>query len=407
MDVEVRTIGADRYDDVMRMLSHAFGQDVRPHEVERERPLWEPERALGAFHGADLVGAAASATRDITVPGATVPLAAVIAVGVLPTHRRRGILTALMRRQLDDLREGREAVAALWASEAAIYQRFGYGVGTLTAHFEIDRRHAGLLHWAQGPGAVRLVDREAALAAFAPIYDRVRQTRPGMLDRPPEWWTYLLADPEQEREGFSAFFHALYESPAGADGYAVYRIKQAWSSQGADHVLEIEELMAATDHAYAALWRYCLDIDLVSRIEGWKRPVDEPLPYMLADPRRLKFTVRDGIWVRLVDVPRALETRRYAAPGRIAVQVRDPFCPWNEGTYELDGGPDGASCTPAPGADADLIMDAADLGAAYLGGVGLSTLARAGRVFEAKVGAAARADAMFRWDPAPWSPHVF
>ena len=406
MDIEIGPLGADRFDEAIGVLSTAFGHEPRPWEVEHERPLWEADRSLGAFDGGDLVGVASAQTREVTVPGATVPLAAVVGVGVLPTHRRRGVLTALMRRQLEDIRAREEAVAALWASEGAIYQRYGYGLGTLTVHFRIDRRHVSFLRDPRSRGAVRLVDPETAAGAFPPIYDRVREGRPGMLDRPEGWWRYLLSDPEQEREGFGAYFHAVYESPEGHDGYARYRLKPQWSAQGADHLLEIEELMAATPEAYEALWRYCLDIDLVGRIEGWKRPVDEPLPFMLAEPRRLVLEVRDGIWVRLVDLPRALAGRRYAAPGAVTVDVRDGFCPWNEGTYLLEGGPEEAACTPTD-ADAELVVDAADLGAAFLGGVSLATLLRAGRVQEARPGAVARADAMLRWDPAPWSPHVF
>jgi predicted acetyltransferase len=379
---------------------------VRDWEVRWEQPVFADARTLGAFEGDGLVGAAASLPREISVPGGTQPVAAITGVGVLPTHRRRGILTALMRRQLDDIRAGGDALAALWASEGSIYQRFGYGLGTMTSHFAIDRRHARFARPSTVRGAVRLVDRGDAPGAFGPIYDRVRAERPGMLDRPPAWWDYLLADPEQDREGFSAYFHALYESPEGPDGYAIYRIKQGWSSQGADHTMEVEELMAGTPEAYEALWRYCLDIDLVGRIEGWKRPVDEPLPFMLSEPRRLQVTVRDGLWVRPVDVPRALEARRYSASGATTVAVRDPFCPWNDGTYRLEAGPDGASCTRTD-AEPEIVADAADLGAALLGGVALATLVRAGRVQEAVSGTVARADAMLRWDPAPWSPHVF
>lgn len=406
MDIEIRPLAEELFDDAMRVLSTSFGHEPRPWEVEHERPLWEADRSLGAFDGDDLVGVASAQGRDLTVPGTSLPVAAVVGVGVLPTHRRRGILTALMRRQLDDVRARGEAVAALWASEGAIYQRYGYGIGTLTTNFRIDRRHVSFLRDPQPTGRVRLVDRRAADELFPAVYDRVRAERPGMIDRTPAWWRYLLADPEQEREGFGAYFHAVHDSPDGTDGYAWYRIKPQWSARGADHVLEIEELMAATPEAYESLWRYCLDIDLVGRIEGWKRPVDEPLPFMLAEPRRLALEVRDGVWVRLVDVRQALGGRRYAAPGTLTVEVRDAFCPWNDGTYHLEGGPRGATCTPTEAA-AELVLEAADLGAAFLGGVSLATLVRAGRVQEVAAGAVARADAMLRWDPAPWSPHIF
>jgi predicted acetyltransferase len=186
----------------------------------------------------------------------------------------------------------------------------------------------------------------------------------------------------------------------------VYRTKGDWSQGFANGTAEIVEMLAANTDAYAALWRYVFDLDLMGRTTAWLRPVDEPLVHMLADPRRLRFRIEDGLWVRLVDVPTALAGRRYAAEQRIVLDVEDSFCPWNEARFALEGGPDGAECRPSD-ADADLMLTAADLAAVYLGGVRFDALRQAGRVVENVPGAVRKADAMFTWDPAPWCPDMF
>jgi predicted acetyltransferase len=407
MDIDIRELDADRFDQLSRMLAVAFGEEITGEQVERERFLFQPGRSLGAFDDESLVGGAISARQEISVPGGAVPVAAVTGVGVVPSHRRRGVMTALMRRQLDDIHQRTaEPVAALWASEGAIYQRFGYGLATLSAGFRIDRARAGLVDAPSAQGTIRLVERDEALRRDPSIYDRIRTQRPGMLDRTGDWWRYLFSDPKEERHGWTPYFHAVHHGSDGDDGYLVYRVKERIRSGAFENEVEVIELMAASDRAYDALWRFVLDLDLTGTIRGERRPPDEPLLHMLAEPRRLSFRLADGIWVRLVDVRRALEERRYAAEGRMVLEVRDQACPWNEGRYELVAGPDRAACEPTA-AQPDLVLGARDLGAAYLGGTSFATLARAGRLVEATDGSAARADAMFRWQPAPWSPHVF
>ena len=210
-----------------------------------------------------------------------------------------------------------------------------------------------------------------------------------------------------KRDGASALFFVIHESEAGQpDGYVEYRVKHDWSSGDPSGTLTVRELMAESVEAYRALWRYCLDVDLMTRIEAWPRPAEEPLFHLLADPRQLRRRVFDGLWLRLVDVPASLAGRRYAAQGGVVLEVRDAFCPWNEGRYELEGGPDGAQCRPTD-REPDLLVEAGDLGACYLGGTRLQTLARAGRIHEERPGAVARAEAMFGWDPLPWCSAVF
>lgn len=407
MDLDIRPVGPERFDDVARVDLYAFGETGSKEDLELHRAVFEPERSLAVFDGDDIVGTAGIYSFQLTVPGAFLPTAGVTGVAVLPTHRRRGLLRALMRRQLDEVHDRGEPLAALWASEGGIYQRFGYGLGAFSTSFDIRREWTAFVSSEEVGGRVRLVERGPAMAAFPGVYERVRSERSGFLDRKEARLELRFADQESERDGATPFFYGLYESPTGhVDGYVVYRVKSAWNDFMPGAEVLVEELMAATPEAYAALWRYCFGIDLVGRIRAWHRAVDEPLLVMLAEPRRLRFAVRDGLWLRVVDVPSALEGRRYAAEGRVVLGVRDQFCPWNEGRFELEAGPEGGRCGASLGRP-DIELDVAALAAAYLGGTSFRTLARAGRAEEATPGALRRADSMFATDPAPWCPEVF
>jgi predicted acetyltransferase len=408
VDIEVRPIEPREFDEVMRVASLAFGHESIEEEVRFERLVFEPERSLAAFDGQAMVGETMVASFHLTVPGGVLPTAGVTSVAVSPTHRRRGVMTALTRRQLDDVRERGEPLAALYASESAIYGRFGYGLASFKAEIGIERAHTAFAGPEHEPRSIRVISKEEALAAYPAVFETVRPHRPGFHDRNEAWWQYNFQDPERghHRQGFNSYIYALCDGPEGPDGYVVYRTKNDWDGGHPNGILEVVEQIAANTDAYAALWRYCFDVDLMARTSAWMRPIDEPLMHMLADPRRLRFTVQDGLWVRLVDVPGALAGRRYLAEGKLVLEVKDPFCSWNEGRYELVGGPDGAECSSSD-AEPDLVLSAADLAALYLGGVRFDTLRQAGRVLENVAGAVRRADAMFTWDPPPWCPDMF
>jgi predicted acetyltransferase len=407
MDVEIRPVTAEEFDTWARAVERAFGTQVREDELDVHRRTFEPELSLAAFEGNDIVATAGAFSLVLTVPGGRLPMPGVTAVGVAPTHRRRGLLTMLMRRELDDFRDSGNAIAGLWASESSIYGRFGYGLAAYSADLRIERDRAAFARPHQPWGRMALVERDEALEVFPDVYERFATGQPGMWMRSKTWWETVTADLERWRDGASALFYLLHRSPQGTpDGYAMYRIKHDWNEGVPENVLKVRELVAETPGAYADLWRYCFDHDLIKLIEAWPRPADEPLLHMVAEPRRLRLKMADGLWLRLVDVPQALEGRRYSSADQVVLEVRDTFCPWNEGRYELEGGPDGAECRPTERAP-DLIVDAADLGATYLGGVRFRTLSRAGRAHEAKPGALARADAMFAWDPLPYCSTVF
>ena len=407
MDIEIRAATDEEWPQFARAVERAFGDHPSPESLDAWRMVHEPPRSLAAFDGAEIVGTAGAFTMSLTVPGGELPMAGVTAVGVAATHRRRGILTTMMRRQLDDVREMGEPLAGLWASEGPIYQRFGYGLAAFACSIKVDRNRTQFLRPAEQSGRLRLVEKDEALKVLPGLYERVRTGQPGMLGRTQTWWEHLLIDLKDWRDGASALFFVLHETPEGPDGYAQYRVKHhPWSESGGVTVLRVRELMAANPTSYAALWRYCFDVDLIGRIDAWPRPIDEPLLYMLADPRRLNFELGDGLWLRLVDVPGSLAQRTYAKAGTLVLEVRDTFCPWNEGRYVLEGGPDGATCSSTD-REPDLVVNAADLGATFLGGGSFPVLQRAGRVVEATPGAMHRADRMFAWDPKPWCPQVF
>jgi predicted acetyltransferase len=342
--------------------------------------------------------------------GATVPTAGVTWITVSPTHRRRGVLTAIMRRQLDEVRAaGREPVAALWAAEGAIYGRFGYAPATRRGGWTGQTARLRLRPDVDcGTGTVQLVEAEAFLAAAAPLHDRLRRWVPGNMARDERWWTrWLLDRPEDRRDG-PPQQHALHvEADGTVTGYALYRLKGGWTHNGgSEAVLTVVEVRADTPAAYAALWRFLFSHDLVRTIEAPDASADEPVQHLLADPRAWLARPADALWVRLVDVGEALSARRYPARIDLVFEVRDRFCDWNDGRWHVWGHPAGAFCDRTD-RDPDLVIDIEALSAAYLGGVSLAALQAAGRVTEISPGAVTAASTAFAWPVEPWCPDHF
>jgi predicted acetyltransferase len=391
-------------------LLRAFGG---AEESEQERALWrelsEYERFLGVWDGDAVVGTAGAFSFRMTVPGgAPVPAAGVTAVGVAATHRRRGVLTAMMRRQLDDVRRRGEPLAVLTASEPAIYGRFGYGAASFQLAAEIDTARV-TLSVPDGTDDVRLRYAEPAevLSACEAVYARLVPTRPGMLARHRPGWERLgLLDPESERDGASALQCVLAERDGEVVGFARFRVKLGWGAAGHDGTVTLQELYGLDPAAQAALWRFLYDIDLTSTLVVRGRPVDEAWQYQVSDIRRCLLRMRDQYYVRLVNVGAALAARTYRAPVDVVLEVSDAFCPWNEGRWRLSGDAKGASCERTRDA-ADLALSVRELGAVYLGGVPMAALAAAGRVRELRDGALAEASLAFGSEAAPWLPHGF
>jgi predicted acetyltransferase len=410
MPWEIRPITPDELPAFIHVDGAAYSSPQTDEDIEAARGSFEFDRSLVATENERFIGAAGAISFDLTLPGyTTTPVAGVTWVAVLPTHRRRGVLTALMRRQLQDVRARGEALAVLTASESAIYRRFGYGAATSVIYTEIERAHSAFLSPVPDTGRYRLVEQEEAISEILPpLYDDVRRARVGELSRTPARWRSQYRTPNAPYNGFGPRFYAVYESDAGrVEGAVIYRAKLEWTNGVADGTLQVSELIARTPEAYMSLWRYCLDVDLVARVRGMHRPVDEPLRWMLADSRRQRVThLADNLWVRLLDIPTALSARRYAGSERLTFEVSDLFFPELAGRYTLEGSPESAACARSDHA-VDLALDVAALGATYLGGVSFSMLAQAGVVREEKPGALARADAMFATFPAPFCSTPF
>jgi predicted acetyltransferase len=406
MAVKIRALKEDEQDEFDHIGDAAFAEEWDPELLEIEREMIPAARMVVADDDGRLVGGGGCFEFEMSVPGGAVATAGVTWIAVLPTHRRRGILTGMMSHIHELAHEKGEPLAALWAAESVIYPRFGYGLAAPDQDFEIARDKALWARREEPAGALRLVDGRHAQAAFAPVYDREVARRPGMTPRDERWWKVRLYDGKERRRGASQLFHVVHESTSGVDGYVAYRVKHGDGSPRSDDLVEVIELISNNVDAYRALWNYCFNIDLTTRIHARHRPMDEPLPWMLADRRQLEARTWDALWIRLIDVDAALEARRYSVTDALVFDVIDERCPWNAGRHRLEGGPDGAT-SAVTDADPDIRLDVRDLGAAYLGGVEFGLLAAAGRVEERRRGAIARADAMFRWRPLPWCAAVF
>ena len=405
MDVRIEAIGEDRFEAWVQATEASFGGAADADDVARERSVAELDRTFAVLDGDEIVGTAASFSLRMRVPGgAEVPTAGVTMVGVKPTHRRRGLNTAMMRRLLDQAHERGEPLAGLFASEGGIYGRFGFGVATFNCSIDLETDRSGFVRGYRPSGRVRLLAMDEAIPALADVYRRAAASRPGTIAMDETRIRYSLHDHGATKE--LPFFFALHEGDDGVDATAIYKVKHEWPGSVPMSEMVVEEVQALTPQAYADIWRFLLDVDLVHRVTAWAVSPDEPLLHLLAEPRRLRLTLKDGLWLRPVDLPAALEARRYAAEGRIVLEVRDPFCPWNEGRFSLEAGPEGAMCAPTM-EPADLSCSVNALGSVYLGGVTFRQLWRAGQVTDAWPGALERADVLFASDPAPWCPFVF
>lgn len=398
--MEIRVAEPDERVAAFAPIWHYFGSSLGPDAERTERMLVPEGRMHVATDGDAIVGSGGAFELDFTVPGGQARAAGVTVVGVLPTHRRRGVLRGLMRAQLDDVHARGEPLAVLWASEGGIYGRFGYGVASVCGDIALTRAHAAFVKPAEWPDPARLVTAEKAGELFPAVYDRVRRVTPGMFARSAEWWEKrTLADSEWRRAGGGELTYVVLERDGEPEAYALYRLNLTYDEGVPTGKTVVVEAMGATPAATAAIWRYLLDIDWMATVEATLLPVDHPLLLLLVEQNRMKFRVGDGLWVRLVDVGAALAARGYAGDGELVLEVSDAFCQWNDGRWALDG----AKTTEAP----DLRLRAEDLGTTYLGGFSFADLLRAGRVEEAREGAVARADALFRTDRKPWCPEIF
>ncbi|MGH6656871.1 MAG: GNAT family N-acetyltransferase [Actinocrinis sp.] len=404
-----RALTADDLDAFCELDEITFITQPRgPAELQVERSLLELDRAIGVFDGPDIVGGAAIYSFEMTVPGGRVPMAGVSWVSVLPTHRRRGILSSMMRYQLHELHEtGGEALAGLTASEPPIYGRFGYGPATKAANLTVPR-HRNALRLPEGTGdvTIRLISTPDSVPVCEEIYARQVTKRAGMLVRTPAWGAVYAADPEAWREGRSKLRTVLAERDGQPVGFARYRTKYEGTHGVPAGRVDVQELYGDDPAAEAALLRYVLDIDLTAITSLMRLPLDAAPVQQLTYLRAAQMTVDESLYLRLVDVDRALSSRTYSAQIDIVIEVADLFCPWNEGRWRLTGDEKGAHCERTDAAP-DLAIGIRELGASYLGGVTLASLDAAGLVDERRPGALAEASRAFSIDLQPSLPFGF
>lgn len=413
----IRPVAEDELADFLTVDQHAsHGTPISERAHANLLARLEFGRTLAAFDGDTIVGGTGVFSFHMRVPGAMAAVAGVSLVAVLPSHRRQGILSALMRRQLADVSERGETVAVLFGSESGIYGRYGYGRASWQAAYRLQRGEGALAPGVPAdPGLrLRIVEPLSARAELAQVYDLALSERPGLYARTEPWWDRLLIDLNCDGESSRPIRCVLAEGDSGPRGYAVFTSTECWDEDAGlpEGVLEVSEAVATDPAATAALWDNLLSRDLVSEFHARMRPVDDPLLYLLADPRRVRSVVSDGLWVRLVDVASALAQRHYACPVDVVIEVADQLCPQNAGRWRLaaetGATPAGfrATCEPTT-APADVVLPVLALGAAYLGGTGLGAMAKAGLVTEATPGSLAALSTAMSWEPAPWCPMTF
>jgi predicted acetyltransferase len=403
MDVDIRACRTtEELRDALNVISHYFAHENSLEDAERFAQWLEVGRMHAAFEGDRIIGGAGAFTFDLSVPGGSIPAGGVTVVGVLPSHRRRGVLTSLMRAQLDDCRDRGELAAFLWASEATIYGRFGYGLASRCGDLTLPRERTAFAVPFEPRGRMRLVDEREAAATFPALYEQAFAQRPGLFSRSRVWWeTRRLHDDPSRRQG-GPKNRVLLELDGEPAGYAIYTVKQDWASGSSTGTVTILEAVAPTPEAARELWRWLLDFDWTSGFAASLLPLDHPLFLLLAEPRRMQFRVIDGVWVRLVDVAKALAARSYRDAEAVVLDVFDPFMPENSGRFRV--GPEDVARTDA---QPDLSLDVSGLGSVYLGGFSFADLVRGSRAVELAAGAAERADALFATAVEPWCAEIF
>lgn len=417
MSIEIRTVADDEVPAYRQAVAATFGDDPDsdPQASDRIRALVPREQRWAAFDGDTIVATAGSLDHAIALPGGgTIPMAGLTIVTVRPTHRRRGILRELIRLHLEAAGRRGFPISGLWASEAGIYRRFGYGIAAEGDSVEIDNAHALAIAEPREHDEIQWIDEARARRELPAIYSRATAGRPGALIRSDTWWRErrFLESPFA-RGGASRRRHVAAARGGELVGYLQYRQRPGFTDGLPTGQLDIVELVGADLRAEATLWRFALRVDLFPRVTWWNAPTDDPLPWLVTDPRRVKRRRSDSLWLRLGDIPAALTARRYAADGALRLIVSDVSDGGAEpAAWDLAVAPGAegrARCTAAgPGApDAPALRLALPvLGSLYLGAFSASRLARAGLV-HGDPAALATADRLFASAVAPWCPEVF
>ncbi|MCX4970295.1 GNAT family N-acetyltransferase [Streptomyces sp. NBC_00654] len=417
MSLEVRTVTASEYPDWLRAVSTGFLRTAKATEEEIAGRLAHTDlsRVRGAFDDGRWVATFRSFAQELTVVGgATVPADAVSGVTVTPTHRRRGLLSRMMAADLAAAKERGEVVATLVAAEYPIYGRYGFGPATWATQWEIDVPRAGLdPRWAgpseaDGGGRIELIDGAEVRKLGPELHARFAARRPGAVSRDERWWEVNTGTVPSAHTAWTEPFYALHRSADGTvDGLAAYTADANWGDAKQPlNKATVKEMIAVTPRAERALWHFICSIDWITTVRSDFRAPDDPLPLFLPDPRAARIVTQvDWLWVRVLDVVRALEARGYEDEAGLVLDVQDS-AGLAGGRFLLEVSPSGASCTPTT-RSADLTLDVRELGTLYLGDESVQRLVALGRAEEHRTGAARSADRALRTARRPWCPDSF
>lgn len=400
----VSALGWEHFGELVAPISHSLGFAATQEWIDRMRSIPEFSELHGAAVANEIVGGAVSYDLDLTIPGGKLPARGLAMVGVQATHTRRGLMRMLVDEHFRAAKASGVGVSILWASEGVIYRRFGYGIATSTVEINLDRSRRDFAAPLDLEGTFASLSAEEALDTLPEIWDTARLQTPGFLSRSREWWSERrLSDGGVRGDSAAPLRRLLLTVDDHPAAYALVRQHPRWS----EHFLptgelRVEELVAVSEPAEAAMWQFVFALDLVENVRAVVAP-DTQLLFRLADSRRLRMTTRDGLWLRVIDVQRALE-RPYASEIRVTFALEDVQCPWNSGVWAIDGSKGSVEQTTSR---AELTISPPALASVYLGGFRFGQLRAGGLVVEHVPGAIARADALFSSARAPWCPEIF
>ncbi len=409
--LDLRPFTADEMDQAHDLISLGFGGENAPADRKAEESVFEFDRSLAAFDGNRLVAMMGTYSFDMSVPGASLPLAGTTWVAVSPTHRRRGLLRRMMSAHLEGIRERGEPLAGLWASEPAIYGRFGYGPAIEQQHMSV--AVDGDLRWAAtapAPVDVTFVPLADAPAVLDPIYEACRVRRAGTHGRNEAWWRFnLLSSRPNALGGMNQKYVALAHVDGRPAAYAVYGLKGSFGRGGRpDGAMRVFEIAGIDASAEGALWRFLLAHDLTSTVVVPHSPVDDVLPLLLTDSRRVTRTLGDALHLRVMDVAAALQGRTYLGSTAFTVEIVDDVVEANDGVWSVEVAPEGSLVEPvADVTTPDLRMPIASLGAMYMGDLSVRRLAAAGLIEVTNPDVVAPTDAAFTAVETGWVPEVW
>jgi predicted acetyltransferase len=410
MSAEIRLVPEDRFAEYIRTAEIAFSENMDDDLIGRLEVVADKSRFLCAIDNDQFVGTSGVFTQRLSVPGGEVAAGGVTFVTIVPSHRRRGLMSGMMRAMIDDCHRRGEPIAMLWAAEGAIYQRFGYGQATDSVNLAAETQAIRFTRDWKREGQIRLLPAGEGRELIDPVYQAARGARAGFLMRDEKWWPGVLPNKEKDKKGGEVKRLAVFEVDGSVEAYAVYKTKSEWSERGPSFPLTVEEAVGCTPRGTREIWRFLFEVDLVRTLKTWRLPTDHPIFSLVAEPRRLGTNVGDGLWVRIVEVVSALAARTYGidghGDGRLVFEMADEYCPWNAGRWSLEVS-DGRAQITRTNADPDLGLDANDLASMYLGGVTATGLAGAGRVVELRPGGLAAADRLFPTALQPWCPQEF